>query len=188
MTKINKNKNYFKSILVVILLLLALYFLGFKFLRYPSEHIYWMLPTESSVIIFSIIGILGCFLALYIILKAIFKKDAFLKIDKDGILNGFSFYNNKFIRWEEIKQIESFRYNHNNYIRFFLKNPKNNEKGINYFLYKMNESSMGTAHILSSGDLDCTFEELEKAVLDGWENYKKTIYLNLTERPNSLFW
>ncbi|WP_374460322.1 STM3941 family protein [Chryseobacterium taeanense] len=171
MTIINKNKNFLKTIIVMSLILFTLYFLGFKFLSYPSEHTYFLLPTKNSVIIFSIFGISGCFLAMYIILKAIFRKNAFLKIDENGIFNGFSFYDNKFIKWEEINKIESIRYNHNNYIGIFLKEQKNNEKGINYFLYKMNESSMGTAHIISSGDLDCSFDELEKVIFKYWKKY-----------------
>ncbi|MGC5742978.1 STM3941 family protein [Chryseobacterium sp. NFX27] len=169
---INKNKNYFKTILVIVLILCALYFLGFKFLQYPSEHTYFLLPTKNSVIIFSIFGILGCLLAMYLILKTIFRRNALLKIDNSGILNGFAFYNKKFIKWEEVAKIESITYNDNKYIGIFLKDPQNTEKGINYFLYKMNESSMGTAHIISSADLDCSFEDLKKNIFEYWEKYK----------------
>lgn len=170
---INKNKNYFKTILVMVLILCILYFLVFRFLQYPSEHIYFFLPTKNSVIIFSILGILGCLLAMYVILKTIFRKNALLKIDSNGIFNGFSFYNEKFIKWEEVAKIESIRYNQNNYIGIYLKDPQNNEKGINFFLYKMNESSMGTAHIISPADLDCSFEEVKKSIFEYWEKYKK---------------
>ena len=172
MVIINKSKNYIKTILVIVLILCTLYFLGFKFLRYPSEHTYFLLPTKNSVIAFSIFGILGCLLAIYIIFKTLFKKDSVLKIDEDGIFNGFSFYSNKLIKWEEISKIEVIRYNHNNYIGIFLKEAKNNEKGLNYFLYKMNDSSLGTPHIISSGNLDCSFEELSKLILDSWAEYK----------------
>ncbi|UZT96603.1 hypothetical protein ODZ84_15410 [Chryseobacterium fluminis] len=170
---INKNRNYFKTIVVIVLILCTMYFLIFKFLLYPSEHTYFLLPTKNAVIVFSVFGILACLLALFLIIKTLFRKDAVLKIDENGIFNGFSFYKNKLIKWKEIDKIEIIRYNHNNYVGIFLRESKNNEKGINYFLYNMNKSSIGTAHIISSGDLDCSFEELEKAIFDSWEKYKK---------------
>lgn len=173
MVIINRNRNYIRPVIAIVLILCTLYFLGFKFLRYPSEHTYFLLPTRNSVVVFSILGILGCLLGIYVILKSLLRKDAVLKIDENGIFNGFSFYKNKFIKWEEMAKIESIRYNHNNYIAIFLKEAKNNEKGINYFLYKMNESSMGTPYIISSGDLDCSFEDLHKIIIDSWEKYKK---------------
>jgi hypothetical protein len=108
-------------------------------------------------------------------LKTIFRKNALLKIDNSGILNGFAFYNKKFIKWEEVAKIESITYNDNKYIGIFLKDPQNNEKGINYFLYKINESSMGTAHIISSADLDCSFEDLKKNIFEYWEKYNISI-------------
>lgn len=73
-----------------------------NFLRDPSEHIYFLLPTENMVIMFSIIGILSCLVVIYIIVKNTFRKDAFLKIDEEGIFNGFFLYRKKNIRWEEI--------------------------------------------------------------------------------------
>jgi len=170
---INKSKNYLKSILIIVLMLCVLYFLGFKFLRYPSEHTYFLLPTKNTVIIFSIVGILTCILVIFLVIKSIFRKNVFLKIDRDGIFNGFSFYSDKLIKWEDISKIETIKYNHNNYLAIFLKETLNNEKGIIYLLYKMNEKTMGTPHIISSGDLDCSFEELEQLILDSYNQSKQ---------------
>lgn len=165
---INKSKNYFRPILIIVLMFCMLYGLVFKFLRYPSEHTYFLLPTKNTVIIFSMIGVVTCFLVLFVITKTLFRRSTILKIDEQGIFNGFSFYKNKFIKWEEISKIETIRYNHNNYIAIFLKETLNKEKGIYYFLYKMNEKSMGTPHIIFSGDLDCSFEELERLILESY--------------------
>ncbi|MBS4040152.1 MAG: hypothetical protein KGZ81_06085 [Flavobacteriales bacterium] len=171
-TIINKNKNYFKRIGIIVLMFFVLYILV-KFLRYPSEHTYFLLPTKNTVIIFSIVGIVSCCLAIFLIIKSIFRKDVFLKIDEEGIYNGFFLYNKKLIKWEEISKIETIKYNYNNYIAIFLKETPNNEKGISSLFFKMNEKSMGTPYIISSGDLDCSFEELERLILESYNQSKQ---------------
>jgi hypothetical protein len=88
---INKNKNYFKRVGIIVLLVFVLYKLV-NFLRYPSEHTYFLLPTKNTVIIFSIVGIVSCCMVILLIIKSIFRKDVFLKIDGEGIFNGFFLY------------------------------------------------------------------------------------------------
>ena len=171
---IKKKRNYFKPISALILIFWALYFAIFKFLLYPAEHTYFLLRTKEIVIIFSIVGTIACLLGIFIIIKSIFRKNAFLKVDKQGIYDGFSFYNNKFIKWEEISRIETIRHNYNSYIAIFTKRALNKEKGISYFLYKINKLSMGTPYIISSGYLDCSFSELEKIVNEAFLEYKKS--------------
>ena len=170
---INKNKNNLKPIAIIVLTLGIIYLLGFKFLRYPAEHTYFLLPTKKIVMTFSIIGITFCLLAIFIILKNIFRKNAFLKIYEQGIYDGFSFYSNKFIQWNEINRIETIHYNRNNYIAIFAKKTQNKEKGINRLFYKMNELFMGTPYIISAGYLDCSFNELEKVINDAFLKHKK---------------
>jgi hypothetical protein len=172
---INKNKNYFKRIGIIVLMFFVLYILV-KFLRYPSEHTYFLLPTKNVVIIFSIVGIVSCSLVIFLIIKSIFRKDVFLKIDEEGIFNGFSLYSKKLIKWNEISKIETINYNYNNYIAIFLKETSNNEKGINSLFFKMNEKSMGTPYIITSGDLDCSFKELERLILESYNGRVSVVY------------
>lgn len=169
---INRNRNYFKPIIIIAFMLFILYFLVFKFLRNPSEYIYFLLPTKNSVIVFSIVGIITSILVIYLLIRNIFGKDFFLKIDEKGIFNGFFLYKNKHIKWEEIRDIKIIRYNYNNYIGIFLKKTTNNEKGINFLYFKINEISMGTPYLISSGYLNCTFEELSSIILKNWNYYK----------------
>ena len=110
---------------------------------------------------------------LFIILKSILRKNAFLKVDNEGIFDGFSFYNNKYIKWEEVKRIETIRHNYNNYIAIFTNKSLNKEKGLSYILYKINELSMGTPYIISSGYLKCSFKDLEKTINDAFLEHKK---------------
>jgi len=170
---IKRNRNYFRPILSSIIILFSLYFLIFKFLLYPSEHTYFLLKTKEIVVIFSIVGIIFCFLGLYLIIKIFFIRNPFLKVDKHGIYDGFSIYNRKFFKWEEIERIETFRQNYNNYIALFLEKDSNKEKGINYVLYKMNEIFIGTPYIISSGYLECSFKELEKVILEAFKKNEK---------------
>lgn len=170
---IKKNRNYFKPTVVLILMFCTLYFLFFKFLLHPAEHTYFLLRTKEIVVVFSIIGIMSCFLGIYIVTKSLFLKNAFLKIDEQGIFNGFFLYKNKFVEWKEISRVETIRHNYNNYIAIFIKRTSNKEKGINYLLYKINEFSMGTPYIIYSGNLECSFRELEKVINDAFLDYKK---------------
>lgn len=169
---VNKNRNYFKPVLALIIIIGALYFLIFRFLRYPAEHTYFLLRTKEIVVIFSIIGIIICLLVMYIVVKNLFRKNIFLKIDGQGIYNGFFFYDNKFIKWSEIDRIETIRH-YNNYIAIFVKKISNKEKGINRLFYKINELTMGTPYIIYSGDLDCSFSDLEKNINEMFIKYKK---------------
>ena len=170
---IKKNRKYFRTILSLIIIMFALYFLIFKFLWNPAEHTYFLLRTKEIVIVFSIIGIIFSFLGIYIITKNLFKKNTFLRIDELGIYNGFSIYKNKFIKWEEISNIRSVRHSYNNYIVIFLKKASNKEKGISSLLYRINEFTMGTPYIIYSGELDCSFSELEKTLNNFFIKNKK---------------
>ena len=125
---INKNRNYLKPILLIALMLYILYGLIFKFLRYPAEYTYFLLRTEEIVVIFSIVGIIVCPLVIFLIMKTLIKKNAFLKIDELGIYDGFSIYDNKFIKWREIDRIETIRHNYNNYIAIFVKEYQTKRK------------------------------------------------------------
>jgi hypothetical protein len=171
-TIIGKNKNYFKRIGILVLMVFVLYMLV-EFLRYPSEHTYFLLPTKSTVIIFSIVGILSCSLVIFLVVKSILRKEVFLKIDGEGIFNGFFLYSKKVIKWKEISEIKTIKSNYNNYIAIFLKETPNNEKGISSLFFKMNEKSMGTPYIINSGDLDCSFEDLEQLILESYNQSKK---------------
>ena len=170
---INKNGNYFRPILVITLMICMLYILIFRFLFYPAEHTYFLLRTKEIVVIFSIIGIITCLLVISLTIRSLFKKNNFLRIDSQGIFNGFFLYKYKFIRWDEIKNIETIKYNYNNYIAIFPKKVSNREKGLNRFFYKINELTMGTPYIIYSGDLDCSFSELEKNIMEMFLKYKK---------------
>lgn len=169
---INKKKYNFRAILVLIIVTFGFFF-SLEFLFHPSEFIYFRLPRKEIVIIFSIIGIISCVLAAFIIIKMIFLENAFLRIDKEGIYDGFSLYDHKFIAWEEIYRIKIISYNYNNYIAIFTTKRLQKEKGIKLLFYKLNEFSMGTPFILTSGYLDCSFKELERLVLDAYEKSKR---------------
>lgn len=169
---INKNRNYTRKIIIFFLILITIYFLGFKFLRNPSDHTYFLLPTKNSVIIFAIFGILACLLGIYIVFISIFTKNAFLRIDQNGIYSGFFIYNKKSIRWSDISRIEIIRYNNNNYIGLFLKELRNDEKFIKSLLFNINLKSMGTPYIIYHGDLECDFNELKDSIFESWKKYR----------------
>ena len=172
-TKIlERNKNYLRPILSLIIILLVVYF-GLIFLLNPAKHISFLLRTKETVFVFSMFGIIISLLGGYIIITSILRKNAFLKVNEDGIYDGFSFYNNKFIKWEEISRIETIRYNYNYYIAIFTTKSRNKEKGLSYILHKINELSMGTPYIITSGYLKCSFKDLEKTINDAFFEYKK---------------
>lgn len=170
---IKKSKNYIKKSILMLLMIFVLYLLV-DFFKNPSEHTYFLLPTKNSVIIFSLFGFISILIAMYFIFRSFFNKDGFLRIDKDGLFNSFFIYDKKSINWEEIKRIETTKYNYNNYVLLFLKETINNEKGIKSFYFSINKSTMGTPYFINVGDLDCTFEELREMIYEAYENSKKT--------------
>ena len=149
------------------------YVLAFQFLADPSGHVFVLLPTKEIVIFFSLLGILVCPLVIFLILTGMFRKNAYIKLNDVGIYDGFSFYKNKFIRWEEIYSVVKIRHNYNNYIGIYTLKMRNNERGINRILFQINKSTMGTPYIISSGYLDCSFKELEEAVQGAFSEHKK---------------
>jgi hypothetical protein len=169
---IEKNNNYFKRVSIIMLMVFILYIL-FNFLYNPSEHTYFLLPTKNAVIIFSIVGSLSCCLVIFLVIKSVFQKDVFLKIDGQGVFYSFFLHKNTLIKWDEISKIETIKYNYNNYIAIFLKETPNYEKGISSLFFKMNEKSFGTPYIITSGNLDCTFDELERLILEGYNQSKQ---------------
>ena len=170
---ISKKKYNFRAILALIIVIFAFFF-SLKFLLHPSEYIYFGLPSKEIVVIFSVIGLLSCLIVAFVIMKVMFRKNTFLRIDKHGIYDGFSLYDCKFIKWEEISRIKIINYNYNNYIAIFTTKRLQKEKGINLLFYKMNEFSMGTPYIITSGYLDCSFKELERIILDAYKENKIT--------------
>lgn len=169
---IKKKKYNVRAILALITVIFGFLF-SLEFLLHPSEYIHFRLRSKEIVIIFSVIGLVSCFIAAFVILKVMFRKNAFLRIDKHGIYDGFSSYDCKFIKWEEIDRIHTINYNYNNYIAIFNTKRLQKEKGINLLFYKMNEFSMGTPYIITSGYLDCSFKELEQFILDAYKKNKR---------------
>jgi hypothetical protein len=171
-TIFKRNTNYSRKILIIILLSFILYQL-FNFLKYPSEHTYFLFRTKEIVVLFSLFGIVFCFLGVFVVFKSVIGSKAYLKIDANGIFNGFFLYKKKFIGWEEINEIRTIKYNYNNYIAIFLKKSRFKEKGLSYIFYKINEYTIGTPYVIYSGDLECNFQELEMAIKEAFLIYKK---------------
>ncbi|OFM81469.1 hypothetical protein HMPREF2660_05995 [Weeksella sp. HMSC059D05] len=169
---IQGKKNYLKKI-AVIAIMIALIYILVTWLKNPTNIQYFLLPTEWSVIIFSLTGIIISILVIYLFSRNFFIKNPLLKIDVEGIYFSFFVFRKKTIEWKEIDKIESIKYNHNNYIAIFLKESQNDEKGINALFYNMNKMTIGTPYVIYSGDLDCTFSELERLILESYNQSKQ---------------
>ena len=168
-----KNKNRLLSVIILIIFLSILFYFLIIFLRNPSKHIFFLLPTKNIVILFSLVGMMIVFLVfLNILYNIFFNKNPVLRIDETGIYNEFCYYDKKKINWSEIKKIEAIKYNHNYYIGIFLKKIVNNEKGIKRIIFNLNHKSMGTPYLINYRSLDCSFKQLKREIFEAYNRNK----------------
>ncbi|PQJ74163.1 STM3941 family protein [Polaribacter gangjinensis] len=158
----NKKNDIFRILLV--LPLIAFYYPLTLFYISPSEHIWWRMPSEIYVLMFSIFGYIVISFSIIVMFKLILKK-GYVKINNEGIYNDFFFSNKKNLKWNEIESIRLIKYNQNLYLGFFLKkNEFGKKRGFDYLAHKLNISTFGTGHFIHSSFLNCTFMELVKEV------------------------
>lgn len=177
MIRIEKRNNQSRIYLVIVILILALYF-STRFLLNPSQHTYWLLPSEKSVIIFSIIGIFISITTIIIIIKQIFNKNAYILINHEGIYYGFYLYKNKFIYWKDINDIKIIKYNFNKYLAIYVKDISKYEKiesGVTRLIFKMNMNTNETPFLMYTKHINLSFDDFYKTLVKEWEEYKKSL-------------
>ena len=104
MSDIIFKKNKFKYLFIALLLLVIIIFTGYistLFIFHPSEYIYWLMPNKLVVFLTGILGALASLVLLYIMIKSVFNKNFYIRINQEGLYLGIIQYSNKLIYWKD---------------------------------------------------------------------------------------
>jgi len=121
-----------------------------------------------------IIGILFVVISLIIIVKKFLSGGFNLTITKEGIMDHSDYIKVGMIKWADIESIESTSFGILELLLIYVKTP---EKYANSKIQKMqlkyNLRMYGAPVVITSRFLACSFSELEKIIMQSYENYKE---------------
>jgi len=178
MSDIIFKKNKFKYLFIALLLLVIIIFTGYistLFIFHPSEYIYWLMPNKLVVFLIGILGASGTLVLLYIVIKSVFNKNFFIRINQEGLYLGIIQYSNKLIYWKDITSIESIEINGIKHIVIYIKNIeyyKNKENGIQRYFLKLNLGKYNTPFVINVNALSDKFDVIMQSIIRNWEKYK----------------
>lgn len=133
----------------------------------------------QSIILIRIVGAISLSffgLILFTLINKYFRdKDSGIIISKKGIIDNSSYVGVGLIKWEDIISIEQSMVNSTKFILIKTKNPKkylNSPNLLKLKLQKANYNVYGTPISISANFVSCDFNQLEKLILNGFEQYK----------------
>ncbi|MXV39399.1 hypothetical protein GO491_12080 [Flavobacteriaceae bacterium Ap0902] len=174
MMKISLNKSRILNRIIIVCIFLIF---GFLLAIYPQIFKSNLFRNELFI---RVVGILCLFFIIFIptLLRKFADNKPGLIIGYDGILDNSTMFNLGLIKWEDISKIEVVeKYGVKMLQISIFKNKEyyiNNTENliIKYCLkLKMNNSDVLTS--MSANILSCSFGELESAIRNGFERYKK---------------
>lgn len=178
MSDIIFKKNKYKYLFIILLLLILitfLFYIGIIWMSNPAKYVFWLMPNELSVVLFSMLSILGALILLYITIKSIFNKNFFIRINQEGLFLGIIQYSNKLIYWKDITGIESIEINGIKHIVIYIKNIeyyKNKEKGIQRYFFTSKFEKYKTPFIINVSALSDSFSDIITSIILNWEKFK----------------
>jgi len=170
----NKLKYLFFLVILLIILFFTIYF-SIRFVSNPSKYIYALMPNELIVFIVGIMGILGSFVLSYIMIKSIFNKEFFIRINQKGLFLGIIQYSNRLINWNDITKIEIIEVNNIKNIIIYIKNIeyyKNKEKGLEKYFFISRTKKYGTPFIINTSALSGKVSDIRNTMIENWEKFK----------------
>lgn len=164
------------NLLINIGIILLLGVFGVLFFLFPSVLVSTIFRNESLIrFIGGGIGIMSLFLLVGYI--NLFNKNYGLILSQDGIYNNSNLTNVGIINWREISKIKVKEFKKNKLILIFVKNNKTYYKKMKNPIVRINlwayNQFYETSFVIEPKNIDCTFEELEKAIREGFKDYKE---------------
>jgi hypothetical protein len=178
MSDIIFKKNKFKYLFIALLLLVIIIFTGYistLFIFHPSEYIYWLMPNKLVVFLTGILGALVSLVLLYIMIKSVFNKNFYIRINQEGLYLGIIQYSNKLIYWKDITGVESMEINGIKHILIHIKNIeyyKNKEKGIQKYFFTLNTEKYKTPFAINVTALSDKFDVIMQSIIRNWGKFK----------------
>lgn len=152
-------------------------FLGILFLSNPDKFSSAIFTSKTVIQIVGAMAILFFGLCLIILLKSFFTKKFNLIINEKGIIDNSSFVSVGMISWDDITSIKSINVLSTKFLIIHVKDPNkylNNQGSMKRKMLQRTLSTYGTPISISSNTLAYNFDELEKVVLQYYNEYKKS--------------
>lgn len=165
-----------KKILLFIFGSLVFVILGILFTIFPDKFTTLLIRNILLIRLIGIIAVLFFGFALITLTrKVLFDKNLGIIINEKGIIDNSSFVAVGLIKWEDIISIEKSKVRSTNFLLIKVKKPENyidNQNPIKSKLLKANYKSYDTPISISSNFISCNFNQLEKLILNRFEQYK----------------
>ena len=108
-------------------------------------------------------------------IKSVFNKNFFIRINQEGLYLGIIQYSNKLIYWKDITSIESIEINGIKHIVIYIKNIeyyKNKENGIQRYFLKLNLGKYNAPFVINVNALSDKFDVIMQSIIRNWEKFK----------------
>jgi hypothetical protein len=169
--KLSKKKIYKSIVVLIIFLLICL-----LFVFYPDTFTSIIFRSKYLIFLIGISGIIFSILYLYPIINKLYKLNIGLEINENGIINNTEYLNLGLIKWSDVNNIRIKEFGKGRYLLLDLKNEEDylNRLNSNVFKFyaKFNKVQYGTIVHITHSTLECTFEELEQFIIEGYDSSK----------------
>lgn len=169
--KLSKKKMYKTIVVLIIFLLICV-----LFVFYPNTFTSVIFRSECLIFLIGISGIIFSVLYLYPLISKLFKLKIGLEINENGIINNTEYLNVGLIKWSDVNSIRVKEFGKGRYLLLDLKNEEEYFNRLNSILFKFyakfNKVQYGTIVYITHSTLECTFEELEKMIIESYDSCK----------------
>lgn len=166
--KLSKKKMYKSIVVLIIFLLICL-----LFVFYPDTFTSVIFRSKYLIFLIGISGIIFSILYLYPIINKLYKLNIGLEINENGIINNTEYLNLGLIKWSDINNVRVKEFGKGRYLLLDLKNEEDYLNKLNSIVFKFyakfNKVQYGTIVHIAHSTLECTFEELEQLIIEGYE-------------------
>ncbi len=169
--KLSKKKMYKTIVVLIIFLLICM-----LFVFYPNTFTSGIFRSKYLIFLIGISGIIFSILYLFPIISKLFKLKIGLEINEIGIINNTEYLNIGLIKWSDVNSIRVKEFGKGKYLLLDLKNEEEYFNRLSSILFKFyakfNKVQYGTIVHITHSALECTFEELEKLIIEGYNSSK----------------
>jgi len=141
----------------------------------PPEVGSWIFGNVLLNQIMAILLVISCVIGLIVFVYSLFTCEHTLTITEEGIIDYSNYANVGMIKWEDIESIKRVTLMSEKFLYIYVKDPEkyfNSMPKIKRMLYKTNFKITGIHFSISSHTLKCNFSELERIIMQTYEEYK----------------
>jgi len=151
-------------------------FFSFWFIFKPSDFVNFITRSESIVFIAGILGLIVFGLGSILLVKKLFDNKPGLIINEKGITDNTNSSSIGLIKWSDITKISQKKVVSTKFLLVEIRNPEEYIEKANRLkklTLRQNLNTYGTPITLTSLGLQCSFEELERLILESYNQSKQ---------------